>query len=85
MRSEEKQDFHRKRAGMDKTARMRELIPVLREASRAYYQESREIMTNEQYDRLYDELVRLEKETGTVLAGIFLKYDRFAERKNHNQ
>lgn len=54
---------------MDKTARMRELIPVLREASRAYYQESREIMTNEQYDRLYDELVRLEKETGTVLAG----------------
>lgn len=54
---------------MDKKKRMMELIPLLRKASRAYYQESREIMTNEQYDRLYDELAALEKETGTVLAG----------------
>ena len=53
----------------DKTARMRELIAILREAARAYYQESRELMTNEQYDRLYDELLALENETGMVLAG----------------
>ena len=52
-----------------KIARMKELIPILREASRAYYQESRELMTNEQYDRLYDELLKLEDESGTVLSG----------------
>lgn len=54
---------------MDKIARMKELIPVLDEAARAYYQESREIMPNERYDKLYDELLKLEEETGTVLAG----------------
>ena len=35
---------------------MKELIPVLKEAGKAYYQESREIMSNFEYDRLYDEL-----------------------------
>ncbi|MBO7364585.1 MAG: NAD-dependent DNA ligase LigA [Lachnospiraceae bacterium] len=54
---------------MDKIARMKELIPLLNDAARAYYQESREIMPNERYDRLYDELLALEAETGTVLAG----------------
>ena len=54
---------------MDKTARMKELIAKLTEASRAYYAEDREIMSNYEYDRLYDELEALEKETGTVLAG----------------
>ncbi len=54
---------------MDKLARMKELIPVLLEASRAYYQESRELMPNERYDRLYDELLQLEAETGIVLSG----------------
>lgn len=54
---------------MDKTARMKELIAKLTEASRAYYAEDREIMSNFEYDRLYDELEALEKETGTVLAG----------------
>ena len=54
---------------MDKTARMKELIARLTEASRAYYAEDREIMSNFEYDRLYDELEALEKETGTVLAG----------------
>ncbi len=53
---------------MDKIARMKELIRILDEAARAYYQESREIMPNERYDSLYDELVALENETGTVLA-----------------
>ena len=54
---------------MDKIARMRELGELLRNASRAYYQQDREIMRNLEYDKLYDELEALEKETGTVLAG----------------
>ena len=53
----------------DKILRMKELHRQLLAASRAYYQESREIMSNVEYDRLYDELLELEKETGTVLAG----------------
>ena len=48
--------------------RMKELIPQLRQAAKAYYQESREIMSNFEYDKLYDELVSLEKETGIVFA-----------------
>ena len=53
---------------MDATNRMKELVRQLNQASKAYYQENREIMSNLEYDRLYDELVSLEKETGTVLA-----------------
>lgn len=49
-----------------KLERMKELIGILREAGRAYYQESREVMSNFEYDRLYDELLELERETGTV-------------------
>ena len=49
--------------------RMAELIKVINEANRAYYQEAREIMSNFEYDALYDELVNLEKESGIVLAG----------------
>ena len=52
----------------DKTKRIRELIGTLRAAGRAYYQVSREIMSNFEYDKLYDELVSLEKETGIVFA-----------------
>ncbi len=48
--------------------RMKELVELLNRASRAYYAEDREIMSNYEYDALYDELVRLEEETGTVLA-----------------
>ena len=54
---------------MDKIERMKELIPVLQEAGKAYYQEDREIMSNFEYDKLYDELEALEKETGVTLAG----------------
>ena len=54
---------------MDKLARIRELIPILKEASKTYYAEDREIMSNFEYDKLYDELVKLEEETGTTLAG----------------
>lgn len=49
--------------------RMKELITILQEASKAYYAEDREIMSNFEYDKLYDELVKLEEEMGTVLAG----------------
>ncbi len=49
--------------------RMKELVSMLSDASRAYYQESREIMSNLEYDALYDELVILEERTGTTLAG----------------
>ena len=54
---------------MEKMARMKELMEQLREASKAYYQESREIMSNYEYDARYDELLFLEQETGTTLAG----------------
>lgn len=49
--------------------RIRQLVSLLREAGLAYYQESREIMSNFEYDRLYDELVELEKRTGLILTG----------------
>ena len=48
--------------------KMKDLGEKLREASRAYYQEDREIMSNVEYDALYDTLSALEKETGIVLA-----------------
>ncbi len=53
---------------LSKTDRIRELTQLLNEASRAYYAEDREIMSNYEYDKLYDELVTLERETGMVLA-----------------
>ena len=53
---------------MDKTARIHELVNILNDASRAYYAEDAEIMSNFEYDKLYDELVSLEEETGIVLA-----------------
>ena len=53
---------------MDKFERIKELVELLNKAGRAYYQEANEIMSNLEYDRLYDELVELEKETGIVLS-----------------
>lgn len=53
---------------MNQKQRMKELVALLDEASKAYYQKDTEIMSNLEYDRLYDELVALEKETGIVLA-----------------
>ncbi len=53
---------------MDKTNRIKELVSILNEASKAYYQEDREIMSNFEYDTLYDELVALEKDTGIVFS-----------------
>ena len=54
---------------MTKKERILELTVKLDEAARAYYQEDREIMSNFEYDALYDELLALEKETGIVMAG----------------
>ncbi len=51
-----------------KMERMKELVAQLNAASRAYYAEDREIMSNFDYDRLYDELEQLEKETGVTLS-----------------
>lgn len=56
-----------------KKQRMKELIEVLDKAAKAYYAESAEIMSNAEYDKLYDELESLEKETGIVLAGSLTK------------
>lgn len=52
-----------------KMNRMKDLINQLTEASKAYYAEDREIISNFEYDRLYDELQSLEEETGVVMAG----------------
>ncbi len=52
----------------EKQERIKELIELLNEASKAYYKEDREIMPNYEYDRLYDELTALEEETGLVFA-----------------
>lgn len=53
---------------MNKVQRMKELIERLNEASEAYYAKDMEIMSNFEYDRLYDELVSLEEETGMTLS-----------------
>ena len=48
--------------------RMKELIALLNKASEAYYQMASEIMSDYEYDNLYDELVRLEKDTGIIMS-----------------
>ncbi|MBO5150445.1 MAG: NAD-dependent DNA ligase LigA [Anaerotignum sp.] len=50
------------------TDRIKYLVEKLNQAAKAYYQEDREIMSNQEYDALYDELVALEEKTGTILA-----------------
>ena len=52
----------------EKTERIKYLVETLKRASRAYYAEDREIMSNREYDALYDELQALERETGMVLS-----------------
>lgn len=53
----------------NKMDRMKELVEQLSQAAYAYEQEDREVMTNREYDALYDELKQLEEETGTILSG----------------
>ncbi len=71
----------------DKIKRMKELIDLLNKASLAYYQDSEPIMTDYEYDKLYDELVSLERETNTtfsnsptvnVEAGVSKELEKFA-------
>lgn len=54
---------------MNQTERMKELITLLNKASKAYYAEDTEIISNYEYDRLYDELTALEKDSGITLSG----------------
>lgn len=51
-----------------KKQRMQELVELLNRASRVYYQEASEIMSNFEYDKLYDELLALEEELGYTMA-----------------
>lgn len=54
---------------MNKSDRIKELVDTLNKAAKVYYSGTDEIMSNLEYDRLYDELKTLEDETGIVLAG----------------
>lgn len=54
---------------MDKIGRIKELVSILQKASYAYYGLDSPLMTDKEYDDLYDELSNLEKETNCVLAG----------------
>ncbi|MDE5597932.1 MAG: hypothetical protein K2J04_08870, partial [Lachnospiraceae bacterium] len=51
----------------EKMSRMKELVSTLNRASKAYYAQDMEIMSNFEYDKLYDELTALEAETGITL------------------
>lgn len=53
---------------LSKVERIKYLVDKLNEAAKAYYAENKEIMSNLEYDRLYDELEELETETGVILA-----------------
>ncbi|MDD3413989.1 MAG: NAD-dependent DNA ligase LigA [Lachnospiraceae bacterium] len=70
--------------------RMRELIATLDMASKAYYQEDKELMSNFEYDKLYDELVDLEKKMGVTLSGsptVQVGYEALTElpKERHEQ
>ena len=67
---------------MDKSERIKDLVELLNKANKAYYQEANEIMTNFEYDKLYDELVGLEKETGMVLSNSLYKFSIFISKNN---
>jgi DNA ligase (NAD+) len=74
----------------NKVNKMKELVGLLNEAGKAYYQENREIMSNYEYDSLYDQLVDLEKETGTVLSNsptIHVGYEILSElsKERHDE
>lgn len=51
-----------------KKQRMQELVQLLNQAGKAYYQDAKEIMSNHEYDKLYDELLVLEQELGITMA-----------------
>lgn len=53
---------------MDKLERIKESVELLNKAGKSYYSEGQEIMSNYEYDAMYDELKKLEEETGCVLS-----------------
>ena len=61
------QEKNKMEQGKSKQQRMRELVELLNRARKAYEQDNTEIMSNYEYDRLYDELEELEKELGTTV------------------
>lgn len=74
---------------MDKTARIKELVEILNEAAKVYYSGNDEIMSNYEYDRLYDELQKLEEETGIRMSGSptgMVGYETLSElpKETHN-
>lgn len=75
---------------MDKSERIKELIDILNEAGKVYYSGTDEIMSNFEYDRLYDELVELENETGIRMSGsptLKVGYETLSElpKENHEK
>ncbi len=73
-----------------KQERMKELVTLLNKASKAYYMDAEEIMSNYEYDALYDELLALEKETGTTLSNsptVHVGYEVVSElpKERHEQ
>ena len=68
---------------MNDLDRMKELIHTLNEAGKAYYQQNKEVMSNLEYDKMYDELLELEKKTNTVLSNsptIHVGYELIGKR-----
>ncbi len=75
---------------MEKSLRMKQLVDKLNEASRAYYAKDEEIMSNFEYDALYDELVKLEEEMGVTLSNsptVNVGYEAVEElpKENHEK
>lgn len=72
-----------------KLERMKELVTLLDKAAKAYYQDAEEIMSNYEYDKFYEELQKLEKETGVIMAGsptVSVGYEVLSElpKENHS-
>ena len=71
-------------------SRMQGLVDILNQASKAYYQDGNEIISNYEYDRLYDELVQLEQETGIRMSNsptVTVGYEVLSElpKERHEQ
>lgn len=70
---------------MDQTLRMQELIDQLNKASEAYYNGKEEIISNYEWDALFDELIRLEKESGIILPDSPTQKTGFEENQSNGQ
>ena len=67
---------------MEKLDRIKELVALLNKAGKSYYSEGQEIMSNYEYDALYDELKKLEEEIVCVLSDsptVYVGYDVLSE------